>query len=48
MDHPERELVTTRLPAVTKKKLEKIATADGLSVAAYVRRLLMQHLKEIR
>ncbi len=48
MDHPERELVSARVPAGTKKKLERAATAEGLSMAAYVRRLLMQHVKEIR
>jgi hypothetical protein len=38
----------TYLPAALKKKLEKVAEADGLSASAYVRRLLMKHFKEIK
>lgn len=47
MQH-DNEPVQTRVASAVKKKLEKAAGAEGISIAAYVRRLLMQHAKEIK
>jgi uncharacterized protein (DUF1778 family) len=46
MDEPSP--IQTRVPVDVKKKIDKAASAEGLSVAAYVRRLLLQHAKEIK
>jgi predicted HicB family RNase H-like nuclease len=48
MQHTDNEQVQTRVAPAIRKKLEKAAEAEGISIAAYVRRLLMQHVKEIK
>jgi hypothetical protein len=45
MSKPSRDLVQTRIPPDVKKKLEKAAGVEGLSMASYLRRLLIQHVR---
>lgn len=44
----DSEQMQTRVASAIKKKIEKAANAEGISLAAYIRRLLMQHAKEIK
>ena len=41
-----REPISVYVSSSIKKKLERAASAEGLSVSAYVRRILMQYAKE--
>lgn len=44
----EKEFIQTRIPSDIKKRIDKAAAVEGLSVSAYVRRLILQHAKELK
>ena len=42
-----RVLIQTRISPDVKKKLDKLAGVEGLSIASYLRRLLIQHIRGV-